>query len=617
VSDTRSETRRVSDFKRYYEDELAFLRELGAEFAAAYPDIARELKLGGRDPDVERLLQGVAFLTGRIRQNLDAQFPELLYPLLSHIFPSALRPSPCVAILEVLPRPNMLREPFVLQTGAEIRSAPVDGTSCTFRTIYDTPVLPLQLDELRQTSAGASIQRLHLMLRPLPGVQLSRLGKHPLRLYFHGANVQGMGREAFGLYAWLSHYLRGVRLRAQDAAGAVVSERSLGREALRPVGWELSESLLPYPRYAFAGYRHLVEYFLFPAKYLFMNLYGLEALADLPTAERVEVIFDLAPLPGEELVLSAENVRLNCVPAVNLFPHTATPITVDGTRGEYPLRPEGTATTHFDIFSIERVVGHVKRNPRPTEYHAFYSFFRPPAEAGETPVMYQVQYRAPVAERVVGREDLPAYPAGQVLLSFVEPSGQVMPLDAVVSVDLMCTNRDLPLRLRPGEINRPTTDIPSTLQVRDLGALSAPAPAPIGGDGLWRFFAHVLTGLNHFRDRDALRILLQLFNFPARYNLAARQKLETLLEAMAEVSAEPADRMVGRPPTLLRGTDVRLAVHETRFSHFGELALFGSALEHFLAESATVNSYTRLIVRGIDQSIELAWPARIGTQGVV
>lgn len=613
----RTEGRRVSDFKRYYEDELGFLRELGAEFAAAYPDIARELKLGGRDPDVERLLQGVAFLTGRIRQNLDAQFPELLHPLLAHLFPAALRPSPCAAMLEFLPRPNMLREPHVLKAGAQVKSAPVDGTACTFRVVYDTPILPLAVESVRQSAQGASAQRLHVTLKAMPGAQLARLGKHPLRLYLHGANVQGMGREAFGLYAWLSHYLRGVRLRILDGSGQVLGERALGRDALQPVGWKVEESLLPYPRYAFAGYRHLVEYFLFPPKFLFMDLHGLGALGELPPGERVELVFDLAPLPGEELVLSTEHVRLNCVPAVNLFPHTATPLTVDGTRAEHPLRPEGSAPGHYDIFSVDKVMGHWKRNPRPTEYHPFFSFYRPPAEVGETPVMYQVHWRAPVAERVVGREDLPAYPAGQVLLSFVEPSGEPLPLDSIVSVDLLCTNRDLPLRLRPGEISRPTTDIPSSLQVRDLGALSTPAPAPVGGDGLWRFFAYLSVSLNHFRDRDSLRVLLQLYNFPARYHLAARQKLETLLESVAEVAAQPADRMVGRPPTLLRGTEVRLTVHETRFAHFGELALFGSAMDRFLAETATVNSFTRLILRGIDQGLELPFPARVGTQGLV
>ena len=55
-------------FNKYYQDELTYLRELGKEFAAAYPAIAPLLAERGADPDVERLLEGVAFLTGRIRQ---------------------------------------------------------------------------------------------------------------------------------------------------------------------------------------------------------------------------------------------------------------------------------------------------------------------------------------------------------------------------------------------------------------------------------------------------------------------------------------------------------------------------------------------------------------------
>ena len=49
-------------FNRYYEDELAFLREMGAEFARANPAAAPFLAERGADPDVERLLEGFAFL---------------------------------------------------------------------------------------------------------------------------------------------------------------------------------------------------------------------------------------------------------------------------------------------------------------------------------------------------------------------------------------------------------------------------------------------------------------------------------------------------------------------------------------------------------------------------
>lgn len=40
-------------FKQYYEGELEFLREMGAEFARAFPGVAAELGMGARDPDIE------------------------------------------------------------------------------------------------------------------------------------------------------------------------------------------------------------------------------------------------------------------------------------------------------------------------------------------------------------------------------------------------------------------------------------------------------------------------------------------------------------------------------------------------------------------------------------
>lgn len=609
----------TSNFKRYYEDELAFLRELGGEFAHSYPDVARELGLAGHDPDVERLLQGVAFLTGRIRQGLDSQFPDLLYPLLGHLWPQALRPSPCTVMLEFLPRASMFREPFVLKAGAQVRSEPVDGTACQFRTAFDTTIFPLHIDAVQLTAPGPLLQRLTLGLRPLPGALLARLSDHPLRLHFHGATVKGMGREAFGLYACLGQYLKAIRLRVLSPGNAVLGELSLPRDGLKEVGWEPGQSLLPYPRYSFTGYRHLTEYFLFPPKYLFYDLHGLQILTQFPTAERLELVFDMAPLPGEPLndALLKQCVRLNCVPAVNLFPHTASPLSVDGTRTEYPLRPEGTAPHHIDIFSVEKVSGHVARQPRPVEYFPFFSFHRPKAAVGEQPILYQVIPRAPVAESRVGHDNLPTYAAVPVYMSFVTAGGGAADLDAVISVDLLCTNRDLPLRLRTGDICKPTSDIPSTLQFRDLGPVAAPAPAPVGGDGLWRLFAHQLVGMHHFKDRDALRILLQLFDFRARVNQSARQKLEAQLDAIADVKASPDTCLVGRPPAVARGTRIALQVHEDRFAYFGDLVLLGSAIDHFLAETAETNTFTRLSIHGIDHELMLSFSVRLGTQGLL
>ncbi|NMS24777.1 type VI secretion system baseplate subunit TssF, partial [Vibrio parahaemolyticus] len=47
-------------------------------------------------------------------------------------------------------------------------------------------------------------------------------------------------------------------------------------EAIRPVGFEEDEAMLPYTKRSFAGYRLLTEYFAFPYKFLFFDVFGLD-----------------------------------------------------------------------------------------------------------------------------------------------------------------------------------------------------------------------------------------------------------------------------------------------------------------------------------------------------
>ena len=66
---------------RYYEAELAYLRDQGREFARAFPSTAGLLAERSDDPDVERLLEGFAFLSSRIRERVDDGMPELAQQL--------------------------------------------------------------------------------------------------------------------------------------------------------------------------------------------------------------------------------------------------------------------------------------------------------------------------------------------------------------------------------------------------------------------------------------------------------------------------------------------------------------------------------------------------------
>ena len=95
-----------SKLLEYYNRELAYLREMGAEFAERYPKVAGRLGMRGievADPYIERLMEGFAFLTSRVQMKMDAEFPRFSQRMLEMIAPNYLAPTPSMAIAEIQP----------------------------------------------------------------------------------------------------------------------------------------------------------------------------------------------------------------------------------------------------------------------------------------------------------------------------------------------------------------------------------------------------------------------------------------------------------------------------------------------------------------------------------
>ena len=131
-------------FNRYYQEELLALRELGKEFARRNPALAPFLDTPGRDPDVERILEGFAFLAGRLRQKLDDELPEITHSLFSLLWPNYLRPIPAASVIRYTPGEN-ISGAVTIPRGTEVESVEVGGLRCRFRTVYETEILPLRI----------------------------------------------------------------------------------------------------------------------------------------------------------------------------------------------------------------------------------------------------------------------------------------------------------------------------------------------------------------------------------------------------------------------------------------------------------------------------------------
>ena len=128
-----------SDLLEYYERELSFLRQMGAEFADKYPKVASRLQLEPdkcEDPHVERLLEAFAFLAARVRLKIDDEFPEITESLLGILYPTFLAPVPSMSVIQFVLNSEQvsLQTGQVIPKGSTLASAPVDGIPCRFRT---------------------------------------------------------------------------------------------------------------------------------------------------------------------------------------------------------------------------------------------------------------------------------------------------------------------------------------------------------------------------------------------------------------------------------------------------------------------------------------------------
>ncbi len=92
---------------RYYNDELAYLREEARAFGTEHEAVAGRLGLKtptDPDPYVERLLEGVAYLGARVQLKIADQYPEFTHHLLHAIQPHYLAPTPSMCIAGFAPK---------------------------------------------------------------------------------------------------------------------------------------------------------------------------------------------------------------------------------------------------------------------------------------------------------------------------------------------------------------------------------------------------------------------------------------------------------------------------------------------------------------------------------
>jgi type VI secretion system protein ImpG len=501
-----------------------------------------------------------------------------------------------------------------------VYSRPVGGTSCRFRTAYPVDLWPLEVKsarfELPMPGVGPpdGVRTvLRLEVKTFGGLPLKELKERvseneerPLeRLRFY---LQGEGKTIHALYEHLMNEVVAVELRPGGPRD-LPSPVQLPSSCIRPVGFERDEGLLPYTDRSFMGYRLLSEYFAFPEKFFFFDLTGLSRAARDDFGDTLEVLFHFRKELPLERNVNAQTFRLHATPIVNVFGHIAEPIRLTHLQPEYRIIPDVRRQDVMEVYAVESVTALLRTSESTVSFQPFYSFKHGVEREQQRTFWYATR-------RPSQRKD---DEGTDVTLSLVDldyhPS---QPDSDTVSVDTLCTNRDLPSRLPVGSGD-------SDFQLEGAGVFSGirclrkPTPTlrPAMRRGLqWRLISHlslnVLSLVEGGQGPEALQEILKL------YDVADSSVSRQQIAGITRVEAARVLRSVGvLNASFVRGLEVTVEMDEQQFIGAG-VFLFASVLERFFGLYASVNSFSQLVLRTRQREGEIKrWAPRAGEQIVL
>lgn len=637
-------------FREAYNKELALLYERSREFAQDYPGIAD--RLGGLvkdnlDPAVAGLLEGTAFLAARVQLKMEEEFRTFSTELLNQVFPDALAPTPSVMLVQANP-PYDNKDlvdglHFARGDYLDARFADADQrVSCRFRLCEPMSIWPLTVSAAKYHASAAPFLAagesevaegtkggLHLTLfRPdaadskSGGGPLSEIQVDDLPIYLPGNMA-----DAVSLYEQIFCDLKRVSLRYVDKNGDPVFIR-LDPKSIQQVGFDDDTHLFPHNGRLFNGFARLREVFVFPRKILGFRLTGLRRHLARIARSDVQLFLEFGEA-RQTLAsrVSAQNFALHCAPAVNLFEETASQIRLDQKRHEFVVTPDSSPMTHYEIYQITNVQAHYAGGQTSVPVNQLYAL--PGGGVKPRQALYYTARRKPrratQKERRFGSTQ--RYSGTETFISLYEPVTEENAEPAQrLQIRTLCTNRHLPEYL---PIAQSIDDFHMCDDVSVSLACVAGPTAPreamteieansshrtTSGDNYWRLISYLslshfsLDGKDPVAAADTLRELLSLFAD------LSDSVTEAQLQGLKTVETRPIVRSIQRGDGFhsARGLEVRITLDESAFEGSG-IIVVGAVLDRFLAEYASVNTFTQTVIASTTRGDVVKWPPRTGT----
>jgi type VI secretion system protein ImpG len=607
---------------KYFEREYNFLQVAGEEFSKKHPTLGSKLRFSERerkDPFVERMMEGFAFLAGRIHERLDDEFPEIAGGILEILFPHLLKPFPSCAILQAKPKPGAITQAVNISKGSEIQTltgkykvkykvhaGPQEKSRVTekeepaefiFSTTQELVVRPMKLEQVRieETPQGNSF--LILKIQPDRNVNYAALNMNNFQIY-----LQGSASVKFNLLLYLTRYVSSVSVKElidNKSTFRKIDDFSIG---IPELSWETDEndnSILPYSKQTFTGFRILHEYFSFQEKFFFVTLKGLEKFKDSGESNPFEIKIDFNRRIVREKSPGPNDILLHCTPIVNLFSRSTEEVIVNQRLPEYYVIPDLDRRKSREIYSIDKITG-ISEN-KIEQYKYIPITAHDILETSDPEYNYKRFYS--VFIRTV-RSDM-----NETYLRLFGPSmeEEVFPKETL-STQATLSNGFLPSSyLEVGSIKEPV-NFPAGIEASNITVPNEVLECPERQNYLWSLIAHLTVSYTTLADADSIRSILNLYNWTKAFNHPNKKRIEGIKKVHPP---KLISKIINQ--SLIRGIEFHIEVDPKEFEQGeGDINLMGMVLNSFLSQYVTLNSYVLLKITEIGTGNEYSWKPILG-----
>jgi len=302
-------------FYSLFLEEMNSLEAFRQNYAAAHSS----LTLQEEDPDVKRLIESMAFFTGRTHKAALDNVVATKQRIFQQHYPFLLRPMPSMAILQASPTARCA-EPVFVPNGTEMSFRTPKGKCAMFRTMQDLNILPLTQGNCRSWYLNDGGTRVQLIFDSFyqrnDTIGELKLGINYLNNYY----------TSLQLIDCLKKHLKKV---------SVTFEKDVHEDTdsqVCPYSFGYTEGDEPL------AYTHPVEklrrFFHFPRTELFFNI----KIPKPPRNwSRFSILLDLDSKWPKKMTIHKDAFLLSAVPVINLTRDMAAPFTYDATQDSHPL----------------------------------------------------------------------------------------------------------------------------------------------------------------------------------------------------------------------------------------------------------------------------------------